>query len=269
VTAVVEPQIGQLAELDLPQAAIQEMTIHQLLVEARRMIGAIGKNARNSEQNYNYRGVDDVVNAAAPVFNRLGILGPMPIASSAGYRDVRTSRDKPAREVTVQVTYRFTGLPLGDHLDIVVPGESMDMGDKGTPKAMSVALRIALLQALLIPTEDLHPDPDSQSYERGDTASGAADRQSRESSRDELLETVTTLATELRETLGVNEYDFNEWLVGVCQKDFGVDIASSRIDDGPVESIDFGKLRTKQLQLAWTRLKRKLAQEKLAREGGA
>ena len=46
----------------------------------------------------------------------------------------------------------------------MVPGESMDAGDKGTPKAMSVALRIALLQALCIPTDE--PDPDTHSYER-------------------------------------------------------------------------------------------------------
>ena len=45
-----------------------------------------------------------------------------------------------------------------------MPGESMDFGDKGAPKAMSVAYRIALLQTLCIPTDD--PDPDSQSYER-------------------------------------------------------------------------------------------------------
>ena len=40
----------------------------------------------------------------------------------------------------------------------------MDVGDKGTPKAMSVAYRIVLLQMLCIPTDE--PDPDSQSYER-------------------------------------------------------------------------------------------------------
>jgi hypothetical protein len=40
----------------------------------------------------------------------------------------------------------------------------MDFGDKGAPKAMSVAYRIALLQALCIPTDDT--EPDAQSYDR-------------------------------------------------------------------------------------------------------
>ena len=42
----------------------------------------------------------------------------------------------------------------------------MDSGDKATPKAMSVAFRIALLQALALPTDE--PDPDSYAYERAE-----------------------------------------------------------------------------------------------------
>jgi hypothetical protein len=88
----------------------------------------------------------------------------MPHKTVAQYRDVRTSNDKPSRECTVTVTYRFYG-PAGDFIEAEVPGESMDVGDKGAPKAMSVAYRILLLQALCIPTDD--PEPDAQSYERG------------------------------------------------------------------------------------------------------
>src|SRR5690606_40176303 len=54
--------------------------------------------------------------------------------------------------------------PAGDTSECVSIGEAMDSGDKATPKAMSVAMRVALLQALCIPTDE--PDVDSQSYER-------------------------------------------------------------------------------------------------------
>jgi hypothetical protein len=47
-----------------------------------------------------------------------------------------------------------------------VLGEAMDSGDKAVAKAMSVAFRIALLQALALPTDE--PDPDSYSYERSE-----------------------------------------------------------------------------------------------------
>lgn len=40
----------------------------------------------------------------------------------------------------------------------------MDSGDKATAKAMSVAFRTALLQALCLPTDEI--DPDAESYER-------------------------------------------------------------------------------------------------------
>jgi ERF superfamily len=265
VTTVAEPTTNVPdvlpAELDTSR-----MTIHQLLIEARRRVRAIGKNARNSEQNYNYRGIDDVVNEASPIFADLGIL-VLPMLDTVGYRDVRTSRDKPAREVTLQVVYRFHG-PV-DYLDIKVPGESMDMGDKGTPKAMSVALRIALLQALLIPTEQLHPDPDSQSYERADTADQAATREAQQPSRDTLLSTVATLSTELQQAMGIGEYEYLDWLVKVLRQAFGVDITSKRTEDGPVEEIDWQRLDTNQLHLAWVRLRKRLNQEKAAREAGA
>ena len=43
-------------------------------------------------------------------------------------------------------------------------GQASDSGDKAVPKAMSVAYRTVLLQALCIPAGD--PDPDSQVHER-------------------------------------------------------------------------------------------------------
>lgn len=235
-------------------------TIVELLMEAKRRIGAVDKKGRNRDQDYNFRGIDDVVNAASPIFAELGILGPLPMLDTASYRDVRTSRDKPAREVTLVVTYRFQG-PV-DFLDIKVPGESMDSGDKGTPKAMSVALRIALLQALLIPTKELAPDPDSQSYERGgDTRDQGGVRDSQRLPRKELLIAVTTASSQLRDALGVGEYEWLEQLTGICRKEYGVNIVSKQATDGgPVEEIDLDKLREAQLHLLWARFRKKLAQ---------
>jgi hypothetical protein len=37
---------------------------------------------------------------------------------------------------------------MGDHIDTETPGEAFDAGDKATAKAMSVAFRTCLLQAL-------------------------------------------------------------------------------------------------------------------------
>lgn len=137
-------------------------TVFEALTAVMAEVKAVGKTDRNNEQGYDFRGIDGVINAVGPVFRKHGIIA-LPVRTEAKYRDVLTIRDKRSRECTVSVTYRFYG-PAGDFIDCEVPGESMDFGDKGTAKAMSVAYRIALLQTLCIPTHD--PDPDSSAYER-------------------------------------------------------------------------------------------------------
>jgi hypothetical protein len=72
-------------------------------------------------------------------------------------------RPTPTREVTVRVRYRFLA-PDGSHVDVVVPGESLDKSDKGVAKAMSVAYRIALIQLFCLPTDE--PDPDASYHTR-------------------------------------------------------------------------------------------------------
>lgn len=125
-------------------------------------VRAVEKKDRNNDQNYSFRGVDAVMNAVGPALRDHGVV-IMPMCEQANYRDVLTSRGKPSRECTVMVRYRFYG-PKGDYIEAVTPGESMDFGDKGAPKAMSVAYRTVLLQALCLPTHE--PEPDSATYER-------------------------------------------------------------------------------------------------------
>lgn len=158
-------------------------TIYEALAAVMGDVQAVKKGDRNTQQNYSFRGIDAVINAVGPVLRKHSVLA-VPHITEAHYRDVQTSQGKPSRECTVRVTYRFYG-PAGDYLDVQVPGESMDFGDKGAPKAMSVAYRIALLQALCIPTDDT--EPDSQSYQRDVDieATRRADRKSAEQVRNE------------------------------------------------------------------------------------
>ena len=145
--------------------ATEKPTVVEALLAVMEDVRGVAKREKHDAPGakFMFRGIDSVVNAVGPALRTHRVL-VMPMLESADHRDVRTSNDKASRECTVQVRYRFYG-PSGDHIDAVVPGESMDSGDKGTAKAMSVAFRIALLQALCLPTDDT--DPDAQSYERG------------------------------------------------------------------------------------------------------
>jgi hypothetical protein len=140
----------------------EKPTVVEALAAVMGDVRAVGKDQRNNDQHYNFRGIDAVINAVGPALRRHGVV-VMPELLEANYRDVQTSRGKPSRECTVKVRYTFYG-PAGDKLECVTPGESMDFGDKGAPKAMSVAYRIALIQALALPTDE--PDPDQDNYER-------------------------------------------------------------------------------------------------------
>lgn len=128
-------------------------------------VGAVRKGDRNASQGFNFRGVDAVVNAVHPELVAHGVtVRPVAVETHRATVEVGQKRT-PMGHVSVVVTYRFLG-PAGDELDVQVAGEAMDSGDKATPKAMSVAYRTALLQALTLPTDEA--DPDHETYQRSE-----------------------------------------------------------------------------------------------------
>lgn len=126
-------------------------------------VQAIAKTDYNSGQKFNFRGIDAVMNAVGPALRTHGVV-VVPRIKSVNYRDVQVGSNRTnMRECTLTVQYVVYG-PNGDHFSGEAPGEALDVGDKATAKAMSVAYRSFLLQSLTIPTHE--PDPDESSYER-------------------------------------------------------------------------------------------------------
>lgn len=139
------------------------MKVHEALAHVMEDVRAVGKTDRNTHQNYNFRGIDAVVNAVAGPLRTHGVV-VLPRVLDVQAENVTVGRNNTQmRSVTLLVEYTFVG-PEGDSLVATTVGEAMDSGDKAVPKAMSVALRTCLLQALMLPTDE--PDPDSHSYER-------------------------------------------------------------------------------------------------------
>jgi hypothetical protein len=150
----------------------EKPSIYEVFAAVKREVGPVGKDSRNQQQGFNYRGVDAVVNAVAGALDKHGVI-TIPMLEALDYSTVEVGKNRSLMaHVQVKVTYRFAG-PGGDYFDAKVPGEAMDSGDKATPKAMSVAYRIALLQTLNLPTDEA--DPDSQTYERSPRAVSAGD----------------------------------------------------------------------------------------------
>jgi hypothetical protein len=138
------------------------MKIHEAIVQIRAEVGAVRKDGRNTQQNFNFRGVDAVVNALAGMMSKHGVMVyPSKVTHTPGTKQL--SGGKIATSIDVMVDYTFVG-PEGDTFTAQVPAESFDLGDKATAKAMSVAYRTCLLQTFTLPTDD--PDPDEHTYEQ-------------------------------------------------------------------------------------------------------
>ena len=179
-------------------------------------VRAVGKGDRNPEFGYMFRGIDAVMNIVGPALRKHGVI-VLPLGGEAHYRDVQTSKGKPSRECTVKWRYRWYG-PAGDFIDTEVPGESMDQGDKGTAKAMSVAFRTLLLHALCIPTGDT--DPDAESYERAEAPETAPSLRGR----------IAQLGKAKNKTNEEIAADFVSWSMGVPITTDDVELLGRYID---------------------------------------
>lgn len=136
--------------------------IYKALAAVNKSIKAIGKDRTNQQQGFKFRGIDDVMNELHSLFaaNEIIILQTI---NSVEVTERTNQRGTALFYVRINVTYHFTHSDAS-HADITVFGEAMDSGDKATTKAMSIALKYALLQMFLIPTEE-DKDPDAVAHE--------------------------------------------------------------------------------------------------------
>ncbi len=139
------------------------MNVQQAITAVMEDVRAVGKNDRNTQQNFNFRGIDAVVNALSPVMKKHGVsIRPSGVLSTE-YLPFTSKSGSLGVSCRLVVEYTFSG-PDGDEVKAVVASEANDHGDKSTPKAMSVAYRTCLLQAFALPTTDT--DPDAETYDR-------------------------------------------------------------------------------------------------------
>ena len=113
----------------------------------------IAKDRRNTQgSGYNFRGIDDVLNALSPVLAEHGLcIIPRMIGRTC---EERQSKSGGALfYVTVEAEFDFVAAADGSRHTARTFGEAMDSGDKATNKAMSAAYKYAAFQAFAIPTE--------------------------------------------------------------------------------------------------------------------
>ena len=142
----------------------QPTGIHQAMAAILAEIPSIGKDNRNKDQGFQYRGIDDVYNALHPLLARHKVF-MAPTVLSRTSEDRTTAKGGVMQCVTLSVEYRFFHAD-GSFVSCTVMGEGRDISDKATNKAMASAHKYALLQTFCIPTEDIgQDDPDAETPE--------------------------------------------------------------------------------------------------------
>lgn len=138
--------------------------IYTALAKANRMIGAIAKGQYNQGQKFKFRGIDDVYNELHPILAECDIF-IIPRVEKFEVQSFQIPKDNGKISINTYtratIHHQFTTTD-GSSVTTTTVGEAMDSGDKGMNKAMSIALKYALLQLFTIPTEE-DKDPDASS----------------------------------------------------------------------------------------------------------
>ena len=132
-----------------------QLNLRQKLAVVRRRIAYVQKRGHNQLGHYNYVTAADIAGAVGDILAELGVV-LVPRLESIAYEPSRTGAE---RSACVVMSYSFVDVDTGEEITVKVAGEGVDPGDKAPYKAMTGALKYALLQSFLLATGD---DPEDE-----------------------------------------------------------------------------------------------------------
>lgn len=173
----------------------------------------IAKDRKNQQQGYQFRGVDDVMNAFAPLFAKHG-LALIPSFSERHMEERSTKSGGALFVVTLKGMFKLFA-DDGSFVEVgPIYGEASDTADKATNKAMAVAFKIAMFQAFCVPLEGVTGgDADERTHEVAGRAKTSAPQMT------PALRTALTELKAKREELQVSADD----LLAYARERFGTD----------------------------------------------
>jgi len=136
--------------------------IHKRIIAIMREIPAVPKDSKNAQQGYFFRGIDQVYNMVHSIMARHGVFMRCEVLSDS-------QSERPAKSGGVIITeaarlrYHFVA-DDGSSISTEVLAYGMDSGDKAANKAMSAGQKYAILQTLLVPTDE-PKDPENDNPE--------------------------------------------------------------------------------------------------------
>ena len=134
------------------------LNLRQKLALVRRRLAYVQKRGYNQRSNYNYVTAADIAGAVGDILAELGVV-VVPRLESISHEPARTGRAEAEHVARVVMTYTFMDVDTAEEISVKVAGEGLDPGDKAPYKAMTGALKYALLQSFLLATGD---DPEEE-----------------------------------------------------------------------------------------------------------
>jgi len=132
--------------------------IYKKMASVMQEIGPVTKDQKNIAQGFKFRGIDQFVNALHPALVKHGVfMAPRATSYTQELKEVQRSSGKNGidKHVSIMMEYDFFAED-GSKVTIgPIPAEGLDSGDKATNKALSAALKYALIQTFAVPTEDM------------------------------------------------------------------------------------------------------------------
>lgn len=127
--------------------------IYQKMANVYKEVEAIAKTKNNAgDLKYPFRGIDDVYNTLHKVFAKEGIF-LVPETISSGVEPITSKSGSNGFHIISRIKFTFYAED-GSSVSAISEGEAIDYGDKATSKSQSMAIKYALLQTFMIPTED-------------------------------------------------------------------------------------------------------------------
>ena len=212
-----------------PVTVEPDKSIHVALSDVMREMPAIAKTQKNQQQGFNYRGIDDICNAASPLFKKHGITLSAEVIGDVKREERQTKTGGKLFYSIFTMEYTFWARD-GSSRKTQAVGEGMDSGDKSSNKAMSVAMKYAILQMLCIPTAMVDPDGNAPPAHPNPTPNRNAPKAMPRGERSDVSrqELVGLLNMWLDRFKGAKSSEFNQWF---C------DTAGKRYDLGKPDTI--------------------------------
>jgi hypothetical protein len=177
------------------------LNLRQKLALVRRRIGYIQKRGHNELHNYKYVSAADLAGAVGDILAELGVL-VVPRLESISHEPAGSGRSDGGHLTHVVMNYSFVDVDTGEDITVKVAGEGVDGGDKAPYKAMTGALKYALLQSFLLATGD---DPEDERVNPADHSTT-----SRESSSEQVI--TAEKLHELRRLIGETDTELERLL---------------------------------------------------------